>query len=61
VITVSARTHISNFWANKAKVPFVKGFNAAITSTNIIKDHLGFLAVSWILTSVIEAWRLGKN
>ncbi|KAE9992366.1 hypothetical protein EG327_009320 [Venturia inaequalis] len=60
-ICVLARTHISNFWANKAKVPLVKGFNAAITSTNVVKDHLGVLAISWIVSSVIEAWRLGNN
>jgi hypothetical protein len=60
-ICVLARTHISNFWSGKAKVPFVKGFNAAITSTNIIKDHLGLLAVSWIMTTAVEAWRLGRS
>jgi hypothetical protein len=60
-VCVMARTHISNFWANKSKVPFVKGFNAAMTSTNIIEDHLGILAISWIATSVVEAWRLGSS
>ncbi|QDS73912.1 hypothetical protein FKW77_007436 [Venturia effusa] len=58
---VLARTQISNFWTNKAKVPLVKGFNAAIASTNIIKDHLGVLAISWVLSSVFEAWRLGNS
>lgn len=60
-ICVLARTHISNFWANKAKVPMVKGFNAAITSTNIVKDHLGVLAIFWIVSSVVEAWRLWNS
>jgi len=60
-VCVFTRAHIANFWAHKAKVPFVQGYNDAITSTNVIKEQLGFLASSWILTSLVEAWRLGRG
>lgn len=53
-----ARAHVAGFWEGKTKVPLVRGYNDAVTSTNIIKEQLGFLGASWAVTSVIELLRV---
>ena len=52
--TLSARVHIGNFWRGKAKVPFVSGFNEAITRTEVIRQQLLYLAGSWVFTGLLS-------
>lgn len=54
--SLSARVHIRNFWRGKAKVPFVKNFNNAITTTAEIRKQLAYLAGSWIVTGLLGLW-----
>ncbi|KAK5012943.1 hypothetical protein BJ546DRAFT_951390 [Cryomyces antarcticus] len=53
-----ARAHISNFWRGKAKVPFVGGFNEAISRTGELQTLLAWLAGSWAVTGAVWAWSL---
>ncbi|KAF2230950.1 hypothetical protein EV356DRAFT_535905 [Viridothelium virens] len=41
------RTYMLDFWRSSAKVPFVKGYNEAISRTGEVMDVLITLAVSW--------------
>ncbi|KAF2139647.1 uncharacterized protein K452DRAFT_195237, partial [Aplosporella prunicola CBS 121167] len=50
--TLFTRAHVSNFWHNKAKVPFVEGYNDAISSTDIILKALTGLAAAWTVSTV---------
>jgi hypothetical protein len=54
-ICILARTHISNFWEHKAKIPVVQSYNDAISSTLIIKNQLGLLAIAWFVSTLFEA------
>ncbi|KAF2433132.1 hypothetical protein EJ08DRAFT_647521 [Tothia fuscella] len=56
-----AQNHIGNFWNGKAKVPFVQGYNDAITSTTIIRNHLQLLGVGWAISSVVELFRVVRG
>ncbi|KAH7049193.1 hypothetical protein B0J12DRAFT_538997, partial [Macrophomina phaseolina] len=48
---VLTRKHVAGFWKNRAKVPFVEGYNEAISSTaNIIKS-LERLAMGWSMSA----------
>ncbi|KAF4307840.1 hypothetical protein GTA08_BOTSDO03461 [Botryosphaeria dothidea] len=50
---VLTRKHVAGFWENKAKVPFVEGYNEAISSTaNIIKS-LERLAMGWSMSAAV--------
>lgn len=41
------RTYMLNFWHARAKIPFLQGYNEAISRTGEIQDVLVSLAVSW--------------
>ncbi|KKY28202.1 hypothetical protein UCDDS831_g00384 [Diplodia seriata] len=49
------RSHVAGFWENKAKVPFVEGFNDAISSTAQIIKSLEKLAVGWSVSTAATA------
>lgn len=42
-----AYQHISSFWEHKAKVPYVKDYNEAIAISNIMRQYLIALGLSW--------------
>lgn len=54
-ITLFARAHVSNFWHASAKVPFVDGYNEAISKTAEMIQVLGWLGASWAGTGVLGA------
>ncbi|KAK4996192.1 hypothetical protein LTR66_004137 [Elasticomyces elasticus] len=51
--TIFARAHISDFWAAKAKVPFVQGYNEAISRTAEMLRVLAYLEGSWVVMSLL--------
>lgn len=50
-----ARSHVSNFWSNKAKVPFVEGYNEAISKTKEVMTVMEYLEYSWVATALLGA------
>ncbi|KAF2091816.1 hypothetical protein K490DRAFT_32193 [Saccharata proteae CBS 121410] len=54
---LQTRAHVSNFWKGKAKVPFVEGYNEAISGTERIIALLGNMSGSWALSSVLALWK----
>ena len=46
-ISLLVRTYMLNFWQGNAKIPFLKGYNEALSKTSEIMDALMTLAVSW--------------
>ncbi|KAJ9637286.1 hypothetical protein H2201_001685 [Coniosporium apollinis] len=49
--TLAARIHLQNFWKGKAKVPFVEGYNDAISQTGAIMQQLAVLTGVWALSA----------
>ncbi|KAI9653734.1 MAG: hypothetical protein M1821_006928 [Bathelium mastoideum] len=41
------RTYMLNFWQGSAKIPFLRGYNEALSKTGAILDLMVSLAVSW--------------
>jgi len=52
LVMLFARAHVNDFWKAKAKVPFVDGYNEAITRSNDLLQIMKYLEWSWALTSV---------
>lgn len=50
-----SRSHVADFWASKAKVPLVDGFNDAISSTKEILQLLQWLEWSWVGVALVGA------
>lgn len=48
IATYAARLHIQGYWARKAKVPFVKRYNEAIGTTNMVRVLLGYATWMWV-------------
>ena len=48
-----ARTHVKNFWDGKAKVPFVDGYNEAISRTGEMVKVMGLLVGTWGVSAVL--------
>jgi hypothetical protein len=46
-----AYQYISSFWEHKAKVPLVKDYNQAIDLSNIYRQYIIALAMSWWLAA----------
>lgn len=53
--TLLTRKHVAGFWEGKAKVPFVEGYNDAISSTLVIIKALEKLAVGWSVSAAITS------
>ncbi|KAF4535945.1 Methyltransferase domain-containing protein [Lasiodiplodia theobromae] len=51
--TLLTRSHVAGFWGSKAKVPFVEGYNEAISSTAQIIKSLERLAVGWSFSAAV--------
>ncbi|OJD36223.1 methyltransferase domain-containing protein [Diplodia corticola] len=51
--TLLTRQHVAGFWESKPKVPFVEGFNEAISSTAQIIKSLEKLAVGWSFSAAV--------
>ncbi|KEF62161.1 uncharacterized protein A1O9_00133 [Exophiala aquamarina CBS 119918] len=52
-----AYNHLTSFWQNKAKVPFVKDYNDGIRASNNLRQLLAGLTVSWGLATCFYAWQ----
>jgi len=48
-VQLAARAHVKEFWDNKAKVPFVEGYNEAISGTTEIVRVLGLSGGLWAM------------
>lgn len=44
-----ARSHVSNFWVGKLKVPGVSQYNTAIRNSEQLVQALGLLGFGWIV------------
>lgn len=53
VATLFSKAHVGGFWKSKAKVPFVDGYNEAISKTKTILQILEWLQYSWAGTTLI--------
>ena len=53
IVSLAARTHISNFWTPSAKVPLMDSYNDAIEHTKRIVQVLTWLEYAWVGTSVL--------
>lgn len=52
LITFAARTHVFNFWHASAKVPFMDGYNDAVSNTKNMLQVLQLLGLSWAGTAL---------
>lgn len=51
--TLLTRKHVADFWEGKAKVPFVEGYNDAISSTGSIIRALERLGLGWGVSAAV--------
>ncbi|OCK95959.1 uncharacterized protein K441DRAFT_686316 [Cenococcum geophilum 1.58] len=51
-IALAARMHVKEFWDNKARIPFVEGYNEAISGTAEIVRVLGLSGSLWAMEIV---------
>ena len=49
-----AAAHMRGYWKNKAKVPFVKRYDQAIDTTNMVGRLLGSAGWAWIGLGVVS-------
>ncbi|KAG9567730.1 hypothetical protein KCU71_g8071, partial [Aureobasidium melanogenum] len=52
VLTLFVRAHVSNFWKAKAKIPFIDGYNEAISKTGQLLQVLEWLEYTWAGTAL---------
>ena len=58
-VQLAARMHVKEFWDNKAKVPFVEGYNEAISGTAEIVRVLGLSGSLWAIEIVqLGLWKM---
>ena len=57
-ITAFASVYMSDYWREKSKVPFMTGYNAAIDSTKVVREQLALVGVTWMVSSVLEIFRI---
>ncbi|KAF2175670.1 hypothetical protein K469DRAFT_609814 [Zopfia rhizophila CBS 207.26] len=53
-----ARVHVANFWNDKAKVPFVEGYNEAIKGSGSLENVLALLGCGWGIMG-FASWAVG--
>lgn len=53
--TFFAAAHVGDFWENKGKVPFVEGYNEAISRTKDMIVTMEYLKYSWLVTALCGA------
>ncbi|KAI9702705.1 MAG: hypothetical protein M1820_006089 [Bogoriella megaspora] len=46
-LALAVRTYMLDFWQSRPKIPFVQGYNEAVSRTTEIMDLMVSLAVSW--------------
>ncbi|KAF2837916.1 hypothetical protein M501DRAFT_995168 [Patellaria atrata CBS 101060] len=51
---LATKRFIANFWRPKGKVPFVEGYNNAITATDVVRTVMGWLAVNWAVIGFVK-------
>lgn len=49
-----AAAYMQDYWGGKRKIPFVGGFNDAITDTGNVMQHLNMLAAGWGVMAVLQ-------
>ncbi|KAF7846387.1 hypothetical protein BT93_L4475 [Corymbia citriodora subsp. variegata] len=54
IVTLFARSHVSNFWTVKAKIPLVDGYNDAISKTKELMQIMEYLEYSWVATALVS-------
>ena len=58
-VQLAARMHVKDFWDNKAKVPFVEGYNEAISGTAEIVRVLGLSGSLWAMEIIqLGLWKV---
>lgn len=58
-VQLAARMHVKEFWDNKAKIPFVEGYNEAISGTAEIVRVLGLSVSLWAIDIVqLGLWKI---
>jgi len=54
---LAARAHVKDFWDGKAKVPFVQGYNEAISGTAELMQVMAVLGGIWGIEAVVAGIR----
>lgn len=58
-VQLATRMHVKGFWDNKAKIPFVEGYNEAISGTAEIVRVLGLSGSLWAMEIVqLGLWKM---
>ena len=58
-VQLAARMHVKEFWDNKAKIPFVEGYNETISGTAEIVRVLGLSGSLWAMVIVqLGLWKV---
>lgn len=60
-VIAGSAIYIRQLWKARAKIPSSKAddYNDAITSTNVMRMQLVYLAILWSVTGLLEMWNFG--